>query len=224
MALKHKINKTEYEALSDEFKNEYVAGDKDGEYVLDVTGLPEPEDVGPIKRARDQEKAKAATLKAEVDRLKAQIAEFPDVEKLKADHDAAVKKYKDFTEKALIDGEAMRLADKISTAPKVLAPHIRERLVTDLTGDEPVTKVLKDGKPSDMTLDQLAEEFVANGDFKAIIKASSARGGGAPLNPTKPGGGGAPTGGKEDKPVDLSALPGKELAERIKERKTAAAQ
>lgn len=223
MALKHKIKQAEYDKLSDELKAEYIVGEADGEFVLDVTGLPAPEDTGPLKRSLERaredlkaEKKKSADLQTKVD-------EAPDVEALTATHQAEVKKYKDFTEKTLIDATADTLAAKISTSPKLLAPIIKARLVTDLSGDTPVTKVLgADGKPSDMTIDKLGEELVANPDYKAIIVASKAKGGGAPNVPLKPGGGGAPT-GDQDKAPDLSALDGASLAERIKARKAAEA-
>jgi hypothetical protein len=51
MALKFVLTAAAYAALSDEVKPLYIAGDKDGEMKLDVTGLPEPEDTGPLKRA-----------------------------------------------------------------------------------------------------------------------------------------------------------------------------
>lgn len=224
MALKHKIKKSEYEKLSDELKAEYVAGDNDGEYVLDVTGLPEPEDVEPIKRALAREKETVKTLKKEKADLQSKVDDAPDVEKLKADHEAETKKLRTFAEKTLIDAQAEALAAKISTSPKLLAPVIRARLIADMTGDEPVTKVLgADGKPSDLTIEKLGEELVANPDYKAIIVASKAKGGGAPSPALKPGGGGAPT-GDQDKTVDLSNLGGKDLAARIAERKAAAAQ
>jgi hypothetical protein len=186
MALPFKINKAKYDALSDEMKAEYIAGDKDGEFVLDVTDLPQGEDTGPIKRALESERNKNKALKTENDGLKTQIAEFPDVEALKTQHAAETKKYKDFTESALIDGAALALATKISNAPALLLPHIKSRLVADTSGDTPVTKVIgADGKPSDLTIEKLGEEFVANKDFAAIIVASKASGGGTP--PIKPG-------------------------------------
>lgn len=220
MALAFKINKAKYDALSDEMKAEYVAGDKDGEFVLDVNGLPEPEDTGPIKRALEKEKETVKTLKREKSELQAKIDEFPDVEELKKTHESEVGKYKKFTENALIDGVANELASKISTAPKLLAPHIKSRLLADMSGDEPVTKVLKDGKASDMTIDQLREEFVANPDFKAIMIGSKASGGGAPKAPAKPLGGGAPKDGEQA--IDLSKAPASSLVERIQARKAAA--
>lgn len=220
MALAFKINKAKYDALSDDMKAEYIAGDKDGEFVLDVSGLPEPEDTGPLKRALESEKEKHKATKGELATAKQTIAEFPDVEALKTNHEKEVGKYKKFTESALIDGVANEIAGKISTAPKLLAPHIKARLVADMTGDEPVTKVLKDGKPSDMTIDQLREEVVANPDFKAILIGSKASGGGAPKAPAKPLGGGAPKDGEQV--TDLSKAPASALVERIQARKAAA--
>lgn len=220
MALAFKINKAKYEALSDELKGEYVAGDKDGEFVLDVAGLPEPEDTGPLKRALESEKNKHKETKAKLSTAEETIAAFPNVDELKTNHEKEVGKYKKFTESALIDGVANEIASKISTAPKLLAPHIRARLVADMSGDEPVTKVLKDGKPSDMTIDQLREEVVANPDFKAILIGSKASGGGAPKAPIKPLGGGAPKDGEQA--VDLSKAPASSLVERIQARKAAA--
>lgn len=222
MALAFKINKAKYDALSDDMKGEYIAGDKDGEFVLDVTGLPEPEDTGPLKRALESEKDRHKETKRKLSEAETKISEFPDVEALKKTHETEVGKYKKFTENALIDGVANELAGKISTAPKLLAPHIKARLVADMSGDEPVTKVLKDGKPSDMTIDQLREEVVANADFKAILIGSKASGGGAPKAPAKPLGGGAPKDGEQA--PDLSKAPAATLVERIQQRKAANAQ
>jgi hypothetical protein len=56
MALKFVFTAAAYSALSDEMKPLYIAGDKDGEMKLDVTGMPEPEDTGPLKRALQSRK------------------------------------------------------------------------------------------------------------------------------------------------------------------------
>ncbi|MAQ09588.1 MAG: hypothetical protein CMQ11_07115 [Gammaproteobacteria bacterium] len=227
MALKFKINKAKYDALSDELKNEYIAGEKDGEYVLDVAELPQGEDVEPVKRALASEREKNKNLTSKVRELQTTIDNAPDVEALKTEHGKEVGKYKSFTEKTLIDNAALALATKISTSPALLLPHIKSRLIADMTGDEPVTKVLgADGKPSDMTIDKLGEEFVANADFKTIIKASNGTGGGTPPNPSvKPLGGGMPpkTGEQGDAP-DFSKLPPKDFAAHLKAKAEAKAQ
>lgn len=227
MALRFKINKAQYDKLSDEFKGEYIAGDNDGEYVLDVSDLPQGEDVGPVKRALESERNAHKATKTKLGEVQAQLDAAPDVEALKTEHAKEVGKYKSFTEKTLIDNAALALATKISTSPAILLPHIKSRLVADVTGDEPVTKVLgADGKPSDLTIDKLGEEFVANADFKTIIKASNGSGGGTPPKTTvKPlGGGMPPKDGEQGQAPDLSAMPAKDLAARIKERKAAQAE
>lgn len=222
MALAFKIKKAAYDKLSDEMKSEYIAGETEGEFVLDVNGLPEPEDTGPLKRALESEKNKHKETKAKLSAAETKIAEFPDVEALNATHASEVKKYKEFTEASLIDGEASKLAAKISTAPALLLPIIKARLTADMTGDKPVTKVLgADGKPSDLTIDKLGDELVANKDYAAIIVGSKASGGGAPKTPTnKPLGGGAPKDGEQA--IDLSKAPASSIVERIQARKAAA--
>lgn len=220
MAMKFKINKAAYDKLSDEMKNEYIAGESDGEYVLDVTDLPQGEDVGPVKRALEAERNAHKATKTKLTEAQATISNAPDVEALKAEHGKEVGKYKSFTEKTLIDNAALALATKISTAPAILLPHIKSRLIADMTGDEPVTKVVgADGKPSDMTIDKLGEEFVANADFKTIIKASNGTGGGTPPAPSvKPLGGGMPpkTGEQGNDVPDFSKLPPKDLAAHLR--------
>lgn len=226
MALKFKINKSAYDALSDDMKNEYIAGDKDGEFVLDVTDIPQGEDVGPIKRALESEKAKSKTLKGDLDAAKATIAEFPDVEALKKTHEGEVGKFKTFAEKTLVEGKALELATKISTVPTLLAKTIAERIVVDTTGDVPVAKIKgADGKISDMTFDALGQEFVANKDYASIMIGSKASGGGAPKVPAKPLGGGAPKDGEQsgDKAPSFATMNPKDLAGHIRERKAAEA-
>jgi hypothetical protein len=229
MAIAFKINKAAFDALSDDQKSNYIAGDKDGEYVLDVTGLPTPEDVGPVKRALESERAKNKTLKGEKDALQAQIDAAPDVEALKKTHETEIGKYKSFTEKTLIDGTAMTIANAVSNSPKLLASQIKDRLVVDLSGDEPKVQIKgKDGNvDAAMTIEKLQSEVVANPDFKAIIVASKATGGGAPKPGIKPLGGGAPKAGEQsegDKPFNFATASGPELAAHMKVKKAAQAE
>lgn len=225
MALKYLLNSTSYAALSEDMKKEYIAGDKDGEYILDVTDLPKGEDVGPIKRALEVTRGEVKTLKADKSALQAKIDEFPDVEALKKQHEADVGKYKSFTETTLLDATADALATEISTAPKLLAPVIKARLKVDMTGDKPVTQFLdaKGQTSADFNADALKKELVANPDFKAIIVASKASGGGAPKIAPKTGTGGTPGAGDQQQTTDLSKMTGGDLAARIGERRAAAA-
>lgn len=224
MAFKFKLNKKAYDALSDEHKEFYVAGEADGDFVLDVTDLPQGEDVGPIKRALEAERTAHKATKTKLGEAETKIAEFPNVDELKKTHEAETGKLTKFVDNSLRDGVALALATKISTAPALLAPKIAERLKVDLTGDEPKTVILgKDGKPdAEMTIEKLQQEVVANPEFKAIIIASKASGG-MPKGPTiKPPTGGMP--GQEGETPNLARLDPKSLAERIKTQKAAAAE
>jgi hypothetical protein len=225
MAMKFKITKAQYDALSDELKNEYVAGEADGEFVLDVNGLPEPEDTGPLKRGLEAEKTKSKDFKRQLDEAKAKLADMPDVEALKADHTKSTAKLTTFVEKTLKDSVAQGLASKISTAPTLLAPKIAERIAVDMSGDEPKTVFLgKDGKPdATLTIEKIREEVVANPEYKSIIIASKASGGGAPPSLVKPLGGGAPKDGEHGQ-FDASVASGKDLAAHLAAKKEANAQ
>lgn len=226
MAIRFKINKAAYEALSDEMKLEYIAGDKDGEFVLDVLDLPAPEDTSPLKRSLEKERETVKTLKREKGELQTRLDEAPDVEALKATHAEEVSKYKKFTEGSLIDGTAAQIAAKISTAPALIIPHIKARLTADLSGEMPVTKVRGlDGKITETTLDDLAKEFVANKDFSAIMLGSKATGGGTPTKAnSSPLGGGMPPKDGEQASFDAASAKPADLAARITARREAAAQ
>ena len=230
MALKKKLSKAEYDKLSDAIKAEYIE-DGDG-FRLDIDG---DEDTGALKRAKDREaqlrrdaEAKLREAQEELDRINGDDArkkgDIATLEKswqkklddTKAEYEGKVSKLITHTTKTLVDNVATQIATKISNAPALLLPHVKSRLQADFEGDSPVTRVLdKDGKPSAMTVEELAAEFVANKDFSAIITASKASGGaGKPLNNN---GGGAPN--NSDKPADLASMNPAQLAEHIKASK-----
>jgi hypothetical protein len=226
MALKFKISKSIYDALSDDVKKEYVAGEGDGEYVLDVTDLPKGEDPAPIKRALENERNAHKETKTKLGEATAKIESFPDVEALKTQHAAESGKLKQFADKTLRDSVASSIAGKISTVPSLLAPKIAERISVDMSGDEPKTVFLgKDGKPdTSLTVEKISEEFVANPDYKGIIIASKASGGGAPGKPlVKPLGGGAPQ-GEQGKPFNAAKAKPTELVAHLQAKKAAEAQ
>jgi hypothetical protein len=225
MAIRFKLTKAQYDALSDEMKSEYIAGDKDGEFVLDVTGLPAPEDTGPLKRALEAERNAHKETKTALGAANDKIAAFPNVEELTTKHAQETGKLKSFADKTLKESVAASIAGKISTAPTLLAPKIAERIAVDMSGDEPKTVFLgKDGKPDpSLTVEKISEEFVANADYKAIIIASKATGGGAPARPlVNPLGGGAPQG--EQGNFNAAKASGADLAAHLKAKKEAAAQ
>jgi len=237
MALKYKLTKAAFDKLSDELKGEYVEDpNKAGEYVLDVNGLPEPENDGALKRAKDREKQRADEAEAEAERLDTELtslrsnqgkgekdiarltkAHDKTVADLTAEYDGKISKLTGFIDKEIKGGKAEALAAKISTVPKLLGGEIGKRLQVNYDGDEPVLEILgADGKPdSKLTLDKLGEEFVANKEFSSIIIGSKARGSGATPN-NLPGSVSGANPGDNGKPVDLAAAPTSDLLAHVK--------
>ena len=234
MAVKRKISKAEYEALSDDKKEFYIENkDRKGEYVLDMDADFNKE----LTDAHERVKSENASLKAKNEELTAELATEKDKKQpkdgsvTKEDHEAMKNSYekklsdaakasgevvakKDkFIKNSLIDAKALELATKISKAPKLMLPHIKARLSADLDGDDPKTVVLDaDGKPSAYTLEDLAQEFVANKDFADIVIGSKASGGNAPSG----GGGNAPNGNPPNRSASLTDLPADQLVAHIK--------
>lgn len=232
MALKRKISKEAFDKLSEDIKAEYK--EQDGEYVLDIDG---DEDTGALKRAKDREAQlrRDAEKRAKEAEEKLQGLEGDDARKrgdietlekswekkhneTKAQYEERIQKQEGFMKKTLVDSVAKDIAHKISTSPSLIMPHIKSRLTADLEGDNPSTKVLDaNGQPSAMTIDELQEEFVANKDFSAIIIGSKASGSGTSKDGQNKS---TRNGATEDgKPVPLSGLSPKELAEHVKSSK-----
>jgi hypothetical protein len=240
MALKKKITKAEFDKLSKDLQSEYV---EDGEgYRLDVDGeedtgaLKRAKDRETQLRKDAEKKAKEledklaeidgndARKKGDIETLEKQWKEKhqKEIEKLKTEHETEkttlterIGKYEGNIKKQLVDNVALQLATKLnSKSPKVLLPHIKERLMADLEGDEPVTKILgSDGKPSKLTIEQLEAEFVANKDFAGIIIGSKASGSAG--NGNKPNG--SANNSSDQQAPDLSKMNPKDLAEHMKQ-------
>ena len=232
MALKKKITKADYEKLADHFKSEYV--EKNGEYHLDL----DDEESGALMRAKDREKEARKEAEAKLAEAQAKLAELQDGDSRKrGDIETLEKSWKSkledttkqlteklskkdsFIKASLVDSVAQQLASKISTSPALIMPHIKARLAADLEGDSPSTKVLdKDGKLSALSVDDLANEFVTNPDFGAIIIGSKASGSRAPsqnVNQSR-------AFGSSDKPIKLADLKPSELAAMVAAKKQGA--
>ena len=233
MAVKRKISKSEFEALSDDKKEFYIENkDRKGEYILDMDADFNKE----LTDALDTVKAERDTLKTKNGELTGELAtekakkQPADGSVAKDDHEAIVKSLntkladadkkhgetvsrKDaFIRKTLIDSKALEIASKISKAPKLMLPHVKARLSADLDGDEPKTVVLdSDGKPSAYTLEDLSNELVANADFADIVIGSQARGG----NPPNGNGGGNALHGNNP-PAQLSSMEASDIVAQMK--------
>lgn len=232
MALKRIITKDEHAKLPDAFKAEYKADDKGENFVLDLSDYEDP---AALKRAKDHEKTARKTaedaLKAAQDQLTALTDErdnllkgaIPkgDVDKLETSYKTKLAtREKELSDQItaresqlqtiLVDGEAIKLASKISTSPEVILPHIRARLKAEQVEGKFTTRILDgEGKPSAATLADLEKEFLANKAFAPILTGSKGSGGGAS---GAGGGGGAPS------KLDYSKATPKQIAEDIAAR------
>ena len=159
-----------------------------------------------------QDLAKSNVPKANMDALEASYKKkLSDEQAARVAETAGLKKS---LNKALVDKEAETIAGAISTAPKLLTPHIMSRLTveTDAEGNH-VTRVLDAaGKPSALTLADLQKELVASKDFAPIIKATAAKGSSALKAPAGAGG----TGGESDgKPFNFATANTSDIKARL---------
>lgn len=247
MAIKRKLTKAEYDALSEANKALYKVDPKKADnYVVDLDGEDDPtDDAAALKRAKDRETEAARLLREENTALKTEAAarqkaldDLGDVDakkrgdidtltkswekKLKASVDegnAKLSKRDQFLTKSLRDNVAQALAAEISTVPKLLLPHIARRIAVDLDGEEPKTVILDDeGKISSLTIADLKKEFLANTDFSTILLGSKGSGSGASKPLVKPNGS---AGGDPQKPPILTSLTPKDLASQVASIKAA---
>lgn len=221
MALKKKLTKTEYDAAKADIKTEYkLVEGKTDEYELDIEG---GEDTGALLRAKDHEKrarqeaeTKLREAQEKLDKIEADaIKEREKAARESGDTKALEKSWKEKLEKReaelakqievrdaalanlTVDNVAQQIAAKISTAPSILIPHIKNRLRSEIVDGVATTKVVDaKGLPSALTVAELEAEFVANKDYAAIITGSKASGGGA--RGSQDGGGAPAQGGKVD--------------------------
>ena len=210
MKLKRKITESEFNALDETKKSLYV---KDGEnYILDIEDAAfenlkaekkaaeeklqeyEREEAERIRKAeeRAEKKAKEEYEKAKGDKdVEAVEKSWTEkYEKLQNEKNESDKKYQEYVKKSLIDNAVTTMANKISTSPTLLVPHIRNRLDVDLSTDTPKIIVLdENGQRSALTLAELEKAFVDNKEFSAIIKVNTANGGAKSGNSVNPNGG-----------------------------------
>ena len=172
--------------------------EKDGEFVLKVAGLPEPEDVSGLKanyaRLMDEKKEQqrlAREAQAEKDRLAEEAArKTGDIATLEASWQAKFqereaellaesKANQDKVLKLTVGSEAQKLAQKLAVqgSSDVLLPHIKHRLY--LKDDGSVGVLDSQGGLSAATIQDLEQEFRTNAAFKPLLAADCGSGGGA---------------------------------------------
>ena len=190
MALKRKLSSAEFEALNETLRSEYTHNDKDGTYYLDVDDANEL--LGALERVREENKGNkelVASLNAQIDSAKDEIArksgDIASIEtgwkKKLSEKDKAHAAEIDAFKKVAIEGYLETLLSPVTDVFNLPKKHVKrdfaERIKVTFEDGRPVHKILNaDGLESDMTIDDLQKEFVANGEYSQYIIQSRASG------------------------------------------------
>ena len=179
--------------------------EKDGKYVLNIEGLPQPEDVSGLKNQMQTllaEAKEAKRLKKEAEDLaqterEEALRKSGNVEELEkswsekyskreAELNGLLEQERGTLTTQIRDLTVGRTATDIASvlaipgSAEALLPHIERRLSVEQRDGKPVVVVLdKQGKLSASTLDELKAEFANNTAFAPLIAGSKASGGGA---------------------------------------------
>lgn len=190
--------------------------DGDTGYVLDTEDDP----AEGMRKARDHEKQRRQKAEDELRKAKEDKSTESDSEwktkydQLEQSSKETIARQKAAIDTMLVGNVANEVAAELFTVPSVMATHIKARLHTEEVDGKPVTKVLgADGKPSDMSIDDLKAEFKANKEYEPVLKKTSATGGtGIPKQRQNGGGNG------DDKPTNLADLSTKDLVQHMKDK------
>jgi aspartate/methionine/tyrosine aminotransferase len=198
-------------------------------FVLKIDGMPQQEDVSGLKAKVDELLGEKKAAKEAADAAREEARQIAEQAALKSgDVEAITKSWQEkydalnqtleqsnSTIANLTSGStATQLAAKLAVegSSEVLLPHIQSRLKTEFKDGQPVTVVLgKDGRPSALTVDDLAAEFTNNKAFSHVISGSKARGAGTDT-PTNKGGAGV----LEISRSEFEALPAAKRMEHVK--------
>lgn len=234
MTLKRKIDKSAFDSLSDAHKELYT--ESGGSYTLDVE---RDDDNQALKNAKDREKQRADEAETNLNELRSELRTLKETIADKERQGSAKKGNVEEVEKAwetkfntkvaelteqlgardksleniLVNGRAEAIAAELfGDNAEIAVLNIKQRLKADLSGANPVTKVLdKDGNLSAATIDELKKEYLDNPRYASIVVASRASGGGAAGNASN--GGGAPKKPSEMTTAERSDLYHKNPAE-----------
>lgn len=184
MPIKFKLSKAEYDALPEDRKDDYIAnGD---EYIVDLTDAPKTytqADIDALTQAKGNEKKLRQDLQKELNDLKkAGEGNSSEAEQLREEMKALSDRLsaRDNALKASATKLAAESVTKLAKTPSILLPHVMARLQADIDeqGNAKVTILGADGKPSQLTLEQLGKEFQTNADFADVMLAPGSSGSG----------------------------------------------
>ena len=164
---------------------------KDGAYYLKVDGLPQQEDVSGLKAKLDELLGEKKEAKRKADEAAAEAArKNGDLEAIENswkekyanrenELNEQLKAHQQRIYGLTVGQQATELASKLAVtgSASVLLPHIQNRITLDENNSIRVLDM--QGKPSAMTIDELAIEFRNNPAFKPLIAANPSSGGGA---------------------------------------------
>lgn len=188
---------------------------RDGAYFLKVDGLPQAEDTAGMKAKlaellaeKKEQQRLASDAAAEARRVAEESArKNGDLEAIenswRTKLETTESTYKDqlgaakqqiYSLTVGRQAEALAATLAVSGSSAVLLPHIQQRITLDENNNIRILDL--QGKPSAMTIEELATEFRNNPAFKPLIAANISTGGGA-------GGGGAGGGAAKD-PKDFT--------------------
>lgn len=167
---------------------------RDGAYYLKVDGLPQQEDVSGLKAKLDEllgekkeAKRKADEAAAEAARKNGDLEAIENSWKEKYTNrenelNEQLKAHQQRIYGLTVGQQATELASKLAVtgSASVLLPHIQNRITLD--ENDNIRVLDSQGKPSAMTIDELAIEFRNNPAFKPLIAANPSTGGGAAGN------------------------------------------
>ena len=218
---KYLINKEAFDALTPEQQAAYKAAGTTGNYVLNVEGMPDTDAMqqqltdlqtrlGTIdaEKAAEAEKARQAALE-----LAKKNGDFKTIEedykRQIADLNGKIEGFgkqrrNDFLN-AQIDKLAAELGGKEYAA--LFKPALQQRLAIEggEDGSDFIPRVLKDGKPSAMSLNDLIGEFREDPTYKPVCVAPASSGTGRHQAPT-------PTPPAGDRTPSLDDVRGKQLS------------
>lgn len=201
-----KLTKAQYDALPDGLKALYKATGEDSYEPTFITAEDHENGIQGLKKKNEEliGKDKASReAAAEAERLRLQAEEDANrkngnvealdaswkkkVEDMTAAHQKELADRDGFITKTLVDSKAKELANTLGgKSSAVLLPHITPRLTVEKGEDGNYSTRILDaqGKPSALTMEELAKEFRSNESFAGVIVEPSSSGMGGGLTDT----------------------------------------
>lgn len=231
MALKRKVTKEEFDKLPEVLKAEYE--EKNGMFHAIIDG--DDDAIEAIKRAKEHESESHKETKRKLKELEDRLSKDKyNSDKSNNDVAAIEKSWQDkfsaretellgknktiesMLSNSLKDSVISSIASELvkTDSQRIFKKAVADRFVVEMDGDAPKIRIMdREGKPSAMSLEDFKKEVLADKEYTSILNISKASGGAG----VKPGH--SVNALADDKPVDLSKLPPREMAARIKANK-----